>query len=54
MEPKKTHVFRDPPDGCDPVVLEIWPDGEMVLRQGSNTILISEDQADRLSKHLWK
>lgn len=48
MVESKKHVLRDQPDGLDPVVVEVWPDGDVVLRQGRDTIQISDAQLEKL------
>lgn len=48
--PNKNVVLRDV---LLPVVLvEIWPDGDVILKQGRDTIQISEAQVEKLIKSL--
>lgn len=52
-EPKpKARILRDQPNGLDPVVVQIWPDGDVVLKQGANAIQISEKQVAKLIEQL--
>lgn len=46
--PKTKRIIVDESNGLEPIVVEIWSDGDVVLKQGSDTIQISAKQFEKL------
>jgi hypothetical protein len=44
----KRYVLKDRPDGLDPVLIEVWVDGDVTMKQGSDNIQLSEVQIEKL------